>query len=187
MKLIKLGLLTAALSVSTLAMASDDMTINLLALNASNTSVEALAPVVRQTDSGVVTEIELDDHRNKQVVYEFKLVDLEADTERELSYAVADQSLVEDKSESLTTFGFSDLDKEDRFAIERVRQSGFDILEVIPQLEQKYSAKLIEAELEEKSGIVFYEIKLASAQQGKQKILINVDGGEEIPVLKRHK
>ncbi|GAL14721.1 lipoprotein [Vibrio astriarenae] len=187
MKSIKLALLATAITASSYAMADDDMAINLMALNASNTSVEMLSPTVRQAHSGVVTEIELDDYKDQQVVYEFKIINLEANNKHKLSYSVNDQSLLKEESESLSTFGFSDLDKDERLAIERVNESGFDILNVIPTLEDKYSAKLIEAELEEKNGFVFYEIKLASAEAGKQKLLINVDSGEEIPVLKRHK
>ncbi|MDN2480634.1 hypothetical protein [Vibrio agarivorans] len=187
MKLIKLGLIATAISFSGITMADDDMSINLMALNSSNTTVATLAPAVRKDYSGVVTEVELDDYKDQQVVYEFKMVDLDADSKYKLSYSVSDQSLVKEKSDSLSTFGFSDLDTDDRVAIERVIESGFDILSVIPELESKYSAKLIEAELEEKNGIVYYEVKLASTELGKQKLLINVDNGEEIPVFKRHK
>ncbi|MDR9825976.1 hypothetical protein RCJ22_10195 [Vibrio sp. FNV 38] len=187
MKMIKLGLLAAALSVSGYALADNDTAINLMALKTSNTSIEALTPTVRSAHQGVVTEIELDDYKDMHVIYEFKLVDLEGDIKHKLSYSVQDQSLLREKSESLSTFGFSDLDKEDRMAIERVLQADFDILQAVPALEKKYNSTLIEAELEEKNGLVFYEVKLASAEQGKQELLINVENGEEIPVLKRNK
>ncbi|MFA0697933.1 PepSY domain-containing protein, partial [Vibrio sp. 10N.222.49.C9] len=71
--------------------------------------------------------------------------------------------------------------------IEQVQKAEFDILKKLTELEEKYSAKALEVELENKKGIVFYEVELVSTEQGKQKLLINVATGEEIPVMKNKK
>ncbi|GAD79266.1 hypothetical protein [Vibrio ezurae] len=181
-----IGLSSLLLATMPLAHANDqqDAAIALMALNSASATLSTLAPKVRAVSTGVITEIELDDYKDTQVVYKFKVVDTKAGNKHKLSYAIDDGSLLKQKSESLSTFGFSDLDKEERLAIEQVEKSQFDIVTKLQELEGKYAAKTLEAELESKKGIVFYEVELASAKHGMQKLLINVASGEEIPVMR---
>jgi hypothetical protein len=181
------GLLsTAAISASAYADDYDDA-LSLMALNTSSANIATLTSEVRSLSTGVVIEVEVDDHKKSSFVYEFKVVDLQEGVKHELKYALEDGLLLKHEEKSLTRLGFSKLDSEDKTAIEAVENANFDILKALVALEQKYSAKVIEAELETKKGIVFYEVELANAEQGKIKLLINVANGEEIPVMKRSK
>lgn len=185
MKFFKTGLIASLLTMAGVAHADNDAALSLMALQSGNTSLVELAPEVRKVSQGVVTEIELDDYRDQTFAFQFKVIDLAEGYEHEMKYSVQDGSLLKHETESLTTLGFSDLDQEDQVAIEQVQQAKFDIFDKIVELETKYKAKMIEAELENKKGIVFYEVELASAETGHQKLLINVATGEEIPKLKR--
>ncbi|OBT13986.1 hypothetical protein A9264_02270 [Vibrio sp. UCD-FRSSP16_10] len=189
MKLLKAGLFASLLCVVPFAHANDqqEAAISLMALNAGTESISTLAPKVRNVSNGVITEVELDDYKDTQVVYKFEIIDINGGNKHKLNYAVNDGALLKDKSKNLTTFGFSDLDREDRHAITQVETAQFDIIKTLIELENKYAAKTLEAELETEKGIVFYKIKLVSAQKGIQKLLVNVATGEEIPVMSRHK
>ncbi|MFS1983216.1 PepSY domain-containing protein [Vibrio breoganii] len=189
MKLLKTGLFASLLSVVPFVHADDqqEAALSLMALNSGSATLVNLAPEVRTISTGVVTEVELDDYKDTLFAYEFKVVDLNEGFEHKMSYSVQDGALLRHESESLTTLGFTDLDDDERHAIEQVQKSEFDILKKLTELEDKYSAKALEVELESKKGIVFYEVELASTEQGKQKLLINVATGEEIPVMKNKK
>ncbi|CAM4078486.1 hypothetical protein [Vibrio neonatus] len=182
-----IGLLSAILATMPIAHANDqqDAAIGLMAINSGSATITTLAPQVRTISTGVITEIELDDYKDTQIAYKFKIIDNAAGQEHKLTYAISDGSLLRQKSKRLSTLGFSHLDKEDRLAIEQVEKAQFDIVKKLIELETKYSAKTLEAELESKKGIVFYEIELASSERGMQKLLINVATGEEIPVMHR--
>ncbi|GAD89709.1 MULTISPECIES: hypothetical protein [Vibrio] len=182
-----IGLLSAVLITMPIAHANDqqDAAIGLMALNSGSATITTLAPQVRTVSTGVITEIELDDYKDTQIAYKFKVIDTKAGKKFKLTYAINDGSLLREKSENLSTLGFSDLDREDRNAIEQVEKAQFDIVKKLIELETKYSAKTLEAELESKKGVVFYEVELASTERGMQKLLINVATGEEIPVMHR--
>ncbi|MEZ8990889.1 PepSY domain-containing protein [Vibrio breoganii] len=189
MKLLKTGLFASLLSVVPFVHADDqqEAALSLMAINSGSATLVNLAPEVRTISTGVVTEVELDDYKDTMFAYEFKVIDLNEGFKHKMSYSVQDGALLRHKSESLTTFGFSDLDDDERYAIEQVQKAEFDILKKLTELEEKYSAKALEVELESKKGIVFYEVELVSTEQGKQKLLINVTTGEEIPVMKNKK
>ncbi|GAB7219767.1 PepSY domain-containing protein [Vibrio comitans] len=189
MKLLKTGLFASLLAVVPFVHADDqqDAALSLMAINSGSASLVNLAPEVRSISTGVITEVELDDYKDTLFAYKFKVVDLAEGYKHKMSYSVQDGALLEHKSESLTTLGFSDLDDDERYAIEQVQKADFDILKKLTELEDTYSAKALEVELESKKGIVFYEVELASTEQGKQKLLINVATGEEIPVMKNKK
>ncbi|MGL6258055.1 PepSY domain-containing protein [Vibrio sp. WXL210] len=184
--------MTTAILISTLGMsgytiADDDTRFHVLALESSNTSIESLSPAVRELINGVITEVELDDHRDEQVAYQFEWVDLDEQSHHKVSYAVNDLTVLEQKTSDLSSFGFSKINKDEQVAIQEVAKAQFDILSVIPKLEEKYAAKLVEAELETKNGLIFYEVKLASTETGKHKLLVDVASGEEIPMLKKQR
>ncbi|GEM80569.1 PepSY domain-containing protein [Vibrio superstes] len=189
MKLLKTGLFASLLSVVPFVHADDqqEAALSLMALSSGSATLVNLAPEIRTISTGVVTEVELDDYKDTMFAYEFKVVDLDEGFEHKMSYSVQDGALLRHESENLTTFGFSDLDDDERYAIEQVQKAEFDILKKLTELEEKYSAKALEVELESKKGIVFYEVELASTEQGKQKLLVNVATGEEIPVMKNKK
>lgn len=182
-------LLAGLLSVAAITAYADDYddTLSLMALNTSSANIANLTSDVRNISTGVVTEVEVDDHKKSTLVYEFKVIEVEEGIKHQLKYSLEDGSLLKHEQKSLTRLGFSQLDSEEQTAIEAVKNANFDILKALVDLEQKYSAKVIEAELETKKGIVFYKVKLANAEQGKIKLLINVANGEEIPVMKRSK
>ncbi|GEA51473.1 hypothetical protein VIN01S_22770 [Vibrio inusitatus NBRC 102082] len=187
MKLLKIGVFASLLSVVPFVQADDqqEATLSLMAISSGSANLVNLAPEVRTISTGVITEIQLDDYKDSIFAYEFKVVDQTQGYEHDLSYSVQDGALLNHKSESLTTFGVSELDNDELLAIEQVKKAGFDILQKVVELEEKYSAKVLEVELESE-GVVFYEVELASNEIGRQKILINVATGEEIPVMKHN-
>jgi uncharacterized membrane protein YkoI len=189
MKKFNLGFLVTAIAFSGIAVANDHQEdiLHVMALKASSTTISQLAPMIQKSAPGIVTEIELDDTDNNVLAYEFEVVDLEAGNRHELNFAIDDQTLINQESTSLTHFFFNSLESEEQSAIEAVQNAKFDILAVIPELENKHNAHVIEVELEEKKGIVFYEVKLFSSTQGKHKLLIDIETGEEFPVHHKRK
>ncbi|CAM2969862.1 PepSY domain-containing protein [Vibrio rarus] len=178
-------LLTMAVVPFVHANDQQEAALSLMALNSGSANLVNLAPKVQHISKGVVTELELDTQKNNSMAYEFNVVDMPNDKQHKIRYSVSQGDLLKHTSESLTTLGFSELDKEDQHAVLQVTQANFDLLSTLIKLESKYSAKVLEAELDSKKGIVFYEVELANSTQGLQKLLINVANGEEIPVVNR--
>lgn len=183
MKKITAAITTLALTVSTSVLADDfDKGVGVLALQSGSATFNDIATDIHQRVDGVIVEAEFDDFDN-EYGYELKVIDLDSDNEYEFSYAISDGRLVAEETESLTTFGFSDIEDKERTAIQTVLSSNFNIVTAVSDLENKYNAKLVEFELENKKGIVFYEVKLFNLESGKQSLLVNVENGQEIPVI----
>lgn len=183
MKKITTAITTLAIAVSGSAFADDfDNGVGVLALQSGTATITELATDISQRVDGIIVEAEYDDFDN-EYGYEFKVIDLDNDNEYEFSYAIADGRLIAEETEKLSTFGFSDLEDKERTAIQTVISSNFDIVTAVSNLENKYNSKLLEFELENKKGIVFYEVKLFNIESGKQSLLVNVENGQEIPVI----
>ncbi|MDA9557314.1 hypothetical protein N9R79_07425 [Vibrio sp.] len=179
---IKKSILAVVLSVAATgaAVAGGHKALEYMAIKSSD--VQLIDIIKTIGDNETITDIELDDE-NKQMVFEVKTIDLTADKEYERVYSLEDGRVLEEESESLSFFGVNDLDERDEKAINAVKASSVQLESLIPSLESKYQGKVLEVELEHKKGISFYEVKMFTDKGMRQKILVNLDNGEEIPVM----
>jgi len=184
MKLSKL--MCAALAMTSLSAIADDhgndQALSALALQRANYNIEQAIEKVNTDYSGYITEFEVDDYKN-QAAYEIEVINLVTEEKRELKLSLEDGSLLKEKNKNIKVLGINRLDDDELFAIKELQTSEFKLSETIALLKEKYSANILEFELDSKKGISFYKFKLIT-EQGKKRVLVDIKTGNVIPVMK---
>ena len=163
------------------AVADDDNALSALALQRANYSLEQAVEKVNNDYPGHIVEFEVDDYQN-QATYEIEMINLVTEEKHKLHISLEDGSVLKEKSNSIKILGINRLDDDELFALKELQASDFKLSETINRLKEKYSADIIEFELESEKGISFYKFKLIG-EQGMKRILVDIKTGSVIPVM----
>lgn len=182
MKFTQLVCATTIALTSFSALADDDA-LSILALKNANFSAQQAIEKVSNDYTGSIVEFELDDHKG-QTSYEIEIINLKTEEKHKLQISSEDGSLLKEKVGSTKLMGINRLDEDEIDAINALSNSQFNLQSTVAILREKYSAEIVEFELENKKGITFYKFKLID-ENGRQRVIVDVKSGEIIPVLKK--
>ena len=157
----------------------EDDALATLALQRANFSLEQAIDKVSTDYAKHIVEFEIDEHDN-QATYDIEAISLKAEVKHDVELSLKDGAVLKHKTKN----SLSRLDDEDLLALQELQASKFDLSATIAQLKLKYSADVIEFELENKKGITFYKFKLMG-EHGLTRVIVDVTTGKVIPVVKR--
>lgn len=171
------------LSHGALADPHEDDAVAQLIANRSQQGPKQALEIATVNYSGVITDFELDD-KNDRIVYKITLVNLDKNSKTILFYDAETFDLVEEQADTLIGWFKDEDDQAQIQALEEIQSNGFSMIQALEIVQEKHPGFLVEAALESKKGIHFFEIKLASPED-KQKWLVDVSSRDLIPVYRR--
>jgi hypothetical protein len=135
---------------------------------------------VQQDYNGIIYSYELDDEEGVYY-HEVKLIDIEADKKIKLTISIQDGSIVNEEQSRL----FSWFSEDDRIVTaKKLAKMDYSMLNAIDAINLDFSSLLTEIEVEDKQGILFFELETISPK-GKKDWLVDVNNNQLIPVFKK--
>ncbi|ALS97583.1 PepSY domain-containing protein [Lacimicrobium alkaliphilum] len=129
---------------------------------------------------GHLVDYELEDE-DGLLFHEIKLIDLDEDTERKVVISVHDGNVVSEKKEKLWSWFKED---DDIKALKKLVANQYSMLEAIEKLGLATDDLLLDIELEDKQGVVYFEIEVFSGGEERE-LLVDSKTKSIIPVFKR--
>lgn len=135
---------------------------------------------VQQDYNGIIYSYELDDE-DDIYYHEIKLIDIEADKKIKLTISITDGSVIKEEKSRLFSW-FSD----DKHIItaKKLAKMDYSMLNAIDAINLSQPSLLTEIEVEDKQGILFFELETISAE-GKKDWLVDINTNQIIPVFKK--
>jgi uncharacterized membrane protein YkoI len=176
-------LLSTALVFSTLSWAGSsekEMALAMETIKRSGVTASQSIILVQNKFNGVVYDYELDE-KDDRVVHQVKLIDLDDDIKRKITLSAEDGSVIKEEWERL----FSWFAEEDNVkAAKKLVANDYSMLQAIALIGILGDSVLVDVELEDKQGIVYFEIE-TYGPQGEQELLVDSKTKTIIPVYKR--
>ena len=162
--------------VSTAALAGqDDVLLRLAIENAKIKPEQAIQKVVDQYP-GNLSEFEIDDE-DGAMIYEFKVIDHKKGVELELMMdAETGRTWLDDKDTIP-----SNILKLKKYQL--LMNSGVTLQKAVDEARKLVQGLLINVELEQEKGIVFFEIEFLT-EKGERKVIVDLQSGKPIPVTR---
>ncbi|WP_062269550.1 PepSY domain-containing protein [Endozoicomonas arenosclerae] len=162
--------------VSTAALAGQDDVIARLAIENAKIKPEEAIQKITDKYPGYLSEFGIDDE-DGAMVYEFTVVDSREGVELEL--------IMDAESGKIW------LDEKDRISSNKLKtrkyqllmNSGVTLQKAVEEAIKVVPGVLMEAELEQEKGIVFFEIELLT-DKGERKVIVDLQSGKPIPVTR---
>lgn len=149
--------------------------------NSGITASQAITQV-QSNYQGTVYDYELEDE-DGMLFHEFKLIDVEEDVKRKIIISVHDGKVVSEESESLYSWFRED---DDVTAVKKLSQNQYSILEAIEQIGLLSDDLLLDVELEDKQGVVYFEIEFFKSEEDEEReLLVDSKTKSIIPLFKR--
>lgn len=140
---------------------------------------------IRKAESGypgIVYDYELEDE-DGILFHEIKLIDVEEDVKRKVIISVHDGKVVSEESESLYSWFKED---DSVTAVKKLVKNQYSILEAIEQVGLLSDDLLLDVELEDKQGVVYFEVEFFKAgDDEEQELLVDTKTKSIIPLFKR--
>lgn len=149
-------------------------------VNASGMPATQAMKKVMSDYQGHLVDYELEDE-DGVLFHELKLIDLDEDVERKVVISVHDGNVVSEKTEKLWSW-FSEDD--DVKAVKKLVANQYSMLDAIEKLELAREDLLLDIELEDKQGVVYFEIEVFSGDEERE-LLVDSKTKSIIPVFKR--
>lgn len=144
------------------------------------TAQEAIRKV-QQEYNGVIYSYDLDDDENDVYFHEIKLIDIEADKKIKLIISIENGEIVAKEWNRLFSWFFED----DRIVTARkLATKKYTILDAIDAIKLDDSSMLEEIEVEDKQGVLFFELETIDGD-GEKDWLVDVNNNQIIPVFKK--
>jgi len=175
---------TIALTLSVMTFADDDQREADLvrhAISLSGVTVGKALKMVEAQLAGIVYKYELEE-ADQGPVHEFDLVDLERERKIKAMVDIKSGQLL--STEEAYDFGWFVKEDEDVVAARELQASGFSLAEALGALAPQNDQVLLEAELEYKHGIRYFEFELMGPD-GELEWLVDVNTQQLIPTLSR--
>jgi len=186
--LLALTFITAIASASNSWADSDDASLAIAKATIAKSGVSAQVSIkkVQQLYSGIVYQYELDEE-DDQYFHEVKLIDVNADEKIKVILSITDgKVLAEERSRLFSWFSWLPWVSKNK-NIARVNQLAAaknSLLSAINSVELAQDAILVDVELEQKQGVLFFEIESFSPA-GEKEWLIEANSNTLIPVFQR--
>lgn len=179
-----LGLYVASTVVSTVAFAGHDDIITRLAVENARISPDEAIALVTKHYPGTLKEFRVEDDED-ELIYEINLIDPDAKEEIELEVSAQSGKIVREDRDALNSwFSFRNISGKKKY--QYLLQNKITLQSAIAEAQKIEPGVLIEAELEQEKGVVFFEIKMIT-DKGKRKVIVDLDSGKPIPVTRyRH-
>lgn len=135
---------------------------------------------VQQDYNGVIYSYDLDDEDNVYY-HEIKLIDIEADKKIKLIISIQNGEVVKKEWNRLFSWFFED----DRIVTARkLATMKYTILDAIDAIALEENALLQEIEVEDKQGVLFFELETID-DEGEKDWLVDANNNQLIPVFKK--
>lgn len=147
-------------------------------IETSGVTAQQVIKKVQQDYNGVIYSYELDDE-DDVYFHEIKLIDIDADKKIKVTISIKDGTVVNEEKSRLFSW-FSD---DDRIVTARkLAKMDYSILDAIDAISLTKTSLLKEIEIEDKQGILFFELETISAD-GKKDWLVDAKNNQLIPVF----
>ncbi|WP_448216962.1 PepSY domain-containing protein [Endozoicomonas sp. 2B-B] len=176
MRLLKEAILGLFL-VSTAALASQEDVLLQLAIENAKIKPEQAIEKISDRYSGHLSEFGIDDEDGR-MVYEFAIVDPEDSVELEVIMDADSGKVWLDEKDRLSSKTLK------RKKYQLLMNSGMTLKKAIDEAKKIVPGQLMEAELEQEKGIVFFEIELLT-DKGVRKVIVDLQSGRPIPVTQK--
>ena len=135
---------------------------------------------VQQDYEGIIYSYELDDEEGIYY-HEIKLIDIKADKKIKLTISIKDGSIVNEEKSRL----FSRFSEDDRIVTaKKLAKMDYSMLNAIDAINLSQSSLLTEIDVEDKQGILFFELETIGVE-GKKDWLVDINTNQIIPVFKK--
>lgn len=163
--------------VSTAALAGQDDVVMQLAID--NAKIKPEQAIVKIADHypGYLSGFGIDDEDGK-MVYEFGIIDPEDSVELEVIMDADSGKVWLDEKDALTSKTL----KGKKYQL--LMNSGMTLEKAVEEAKKVVPGQLLEAELVQEKGIVFFEIELLT-DEGDRKVIVDLQSGKPIPVTRR--
>lgn len=175
-----MGLLKEAIlslfMVSTAVLAGQDDVVLQLAIENAKIKPEQAIMQIADRYPGHLSEFGIDDE-DGSMVYEFTIIDPEDSVELEVIMDAESGKIWLDDKDSLSSKALK------RKKYQLLMNSGMTLKKAIDEAKKIVPGQLLEAELEQEKGIVFFEIELLT-DKGVRKVIVDLQSGKPIPVTR---
>jgi hypothetical protein len=147
-------------------------------IDKSGMTAKQVLQKVQQEYNGVIYSYELDDEKDVYF-HEIKLIDIEADKKIKLTISIHNGEVVKkDLSRLFSWFG----DDKHIVTARKLATMKYSILDAIDSIDLNKSTLLKEVDLEDKQGILFFELETVG-ESGETDWLVDVNNNQLIPVF----
>lgn len=177
--------LAALLTVSTIPVSwagsdKEELALTKSIIEKSGITAQHSIKQVQQDYNGIIYSYELDDE-DGIYYHEIKLIDIAADKKIKLTISIKDGSVVNEEKSRL----FSWFAEDDRIVTaKKLAQMDYSMLNAIDAINLAQSSLLTEIEVEDKQGILFFELETIGVE-GKKDWLVDINTNQIIPVFKK--
>ena len=159
----------------------EDLAVAKSIIDKSGITAQAAIRKVQQEYNGVIYSYDLDDDENDVYFHEIKLIDIEADKKIKLIISIENGEIVAQEWNRLFSWFFED----DRIVTARkLATMKYTILDAIDALKLDDSSLLQEIEVEDKQGVLFFELETID-DDGEKDWLVDANNNQIIPVFKK--
>ena len=158
----------------------EDLAVAKSIIDKSGITAQAAIRKVQQEYNGVIYSYDLDDE-DDVYYHEIKLIDIEADKKIKLIISIENGEIVAQEWNRLFSWFFED----DRIVTARkLATMKYTILDAIDALKLDDSSLLQEIEVEDKQGVLFFELETID-DDGEKDWLVDANNNQIIPVFKK--
>lgn len=173
-------LIAATTSVSWAGSDKEELALTKSIISQSGITAQHSIKQVQQDYNGIIYSYELDDE-DGIYYHEIKLIDIAADKKIKLTISIKDGSIVNEEKSRL----FSWFSEDDRIVTaKKLAKMDYSMLNAIDAINIGQSSLLTEIEVEDKQGILFFELETIGVE-GKKDWLVDINTNQIIPVFKK--
>lgn len=173
-------MIAATSSVSWAGSDKQEMALTKSVIEKSGITAQHSIKQVQQDYEGIIYSYELDDE-DGIYYHEIKLIDIAADKKIKLTISIKDGSIVNEEKSRLFSW-FSDDDR--IITAKKLAKMDYSMLNAIDAINIGQSSLLTEIEVEDKQGILFFELETIGIE-GKKDWLVDINTNQIIPVFKK--
>ena len=173
-------MIAATSSVSWAGSDKQEMALTKAVIEKSGITAQHSIKQVQQDYEGIIYSYELDDE-DGIYYHEIKLIDIAADKKIKLTISIKDGSIVNEEKSRLFSW-FSDDDR--IITAKKLAKMDYSMLNAIDAINIGQSSLLTEIEVEDKQGILFFELETIGIE-GKKDWLVDINTNQIIPVFKK--
>ncbi len=177
------NILIGLVFVSVSAFAEDDEMILRLALQSAALQPEQVMEQSLEKYPGFIEEFSIDEEDGR-MIYEISIISPETGRRTEIEIDMLSGKTLEVEEEKIRSWNATDK----TFSKARYQQlvsSKVSLQTAVSEAQKLFPGQLIEAELEDEKGIVFFEIEMLSEDNLKT-IVVDIKTGKPIPVARGH-
>lgn len=178
LKEVILGLLL----VSTAVVAGQDDIITRLAIENARFKPEQAIEKVLKEHKGALSEFSVEDDDDR-ILYEFTLIDREKGVEVELEMSAETGEILDKDQERIRSWR-SSTKKFGKKKYQLLFDGKVTLESAVAEAKKLVPGTLVEAELEQEKGVIFFEIEILT-DNGVRKVIVDLQSGKLIPVASR--